>query len=442
MDNPIESGSLPAQDSNLAKLKAFLTNAVSHEFTQVSASPTERAVLVRDGLTKAYEQTGLKLPESLRVQLFRDILNDLIGFGPIQSLLDDPEINEVMVNHANKVYIERQGKLIETSVKFDGDAHIMRIIERIISPLGRRVDTDSPMVDARLPDGSRVNAVIPPVALDGPMLTIRKFSKIRFTIDQLIEFDTLTRTMADFLKACVMGRLNIVVSGGTGSGKTTLLNVLSSFIPETERVVTIEDSAELRLDQDHVVRMESRPPDIDGRGQVTIRDMVRNSLRMRPDRIIVGECRGGEALDMLQAMNTGHDGSLTTLHANSPRDALMRLETMVLMAGMELPLKVIRQQVASAVDLVVHQSRLKNGPRKITAISEVAGMEGDTIVMSDIFRFEQTGVSPEGAVIGYFRPTGIRPMFSPRLEAVGYRLSAEMFSTGNIQPPTAGRHKK
>lgn len=442
MENPMESGSLPAQDSNLAKLKAFLTNAVSHEFTQVSTSPTERATLVRDGLTKAYEQTGLKLPESLRVQLFRDILNDLIGFGPIQSLLDDPEINEVMVNHANKVYIERQGKLIETSVKFDGDAHIMRIIERIISPLGRRVDTDSPMVDARLPDGSRVNAVIPPVALDGPMLTIRKFSKIRFTIDQLIEFDTLTRTMADFLKACVMGRLNIVVSGGTGSGKTSLLNVLSSFIPETERVVTIEDSAELRLDQDHVVRMESRPPDIDGRGQVTIRDMVRNSLRMRPDRIIVGECRGGEALDMLQAMNTGHDGSLTTLHANSPRDALMRLETMVLMAGMELPLKVIRQQVASAVDLVIHQSRLKNGPRKITAISEVAGMEGDTIVMSDIFKFEQTGVSPEGEVLGYFRPTGIRPMFSPRLEAVGYRLSAEMFSTGNIQPPTTGRHKK
>jgi len=442
MENPMESGNLPAQDSNLAKLKAFLTNAVSHEFTQVSTSSTERAALVQDGLTKAYEQTGLKLPESLRVQLFRDILNDLIGFGPIQSLLDDPEINEVMVNHANKVYIERQGKLIETSVKFDGDAHIMRIIERIISPLGRRVDTDSPMVDARLPDGSRVNAVIPPVALDGPMLTIRKFSKTRFTIDQLIEFDTLTRTMADFLKACVLGRLNIVVSGGTGSGKTTLLNVLSSFIPETERVVTIEDSAELRLDQDHVVRMESRPPDIDGRGQVTIRDMVRNSLRMRPDRIIVGECRGGEALDMLQAMNTGHDGSLTTLHANSPRDALMRLETMVLMAGMELPLKVIRQQVASAVDLVVHQSRLKNGPRKITAISEVAGMEGDTIVMTDIFKFDQTGVSPEGAVVGYFRPTGIRPMFSPRLEAVGYRLSAEMFSTGNIQPPAAGRHKK
>lgn len=441
MENPMESGNLPEQDSNLAKLKAYLTNAVAREFNQVSTSPAERATIVRDGLTKAYEQTGLKLPESLRIQLFRDILNDLIGFGPIQSLLDDPEVNEVMVNRPKKVYIERKGKLIETPVMFDNDEHIMRIIERIISPLGRRVDAESPMVDARLPDGSRVNAVIPPVAIDGPMLTIRKFSKTKFTIDQLIEFDTLTRTMADFLRACVMGRLNIVVSGGTGSGKTTLLNVLSSFIPETERVVTIEDSAELRLDQEHVVRMESRPPDIDGRGQVTIRDMVRNSLRMRPDRIIVGECRGGEALDMLQAMNTGHDGSLTTLHANSPRDALMRLETMVLMAGMELPLKVIRQQVASAVDLVVHQSRLKNGPRKITAISEVAGMEGDTIVMTDIFKYEQTGVSPEGEVLGHFRPTGIRPMFSPRLEAVGYKLSAELFNPGNMQPPSAGRHR-
>ncbi len=441
MENPKESGSLPAQDSNLAKLKAFLTNTVAHEFSQVSTSPAERATIVQDGLTKAYEQTGLKLPESLRIQLFQDILNDLIGLGPIQSLLDDPEVNEVMVNRSNKVYVERQGKLIETSVKFDNDAHVTRIIDRIISPLGRRVDTDSPMVDARLPDGSRVNAVIPPVALDGPMLTIRKFSKTKLTIEQLIEYDTLTRTMADFLRACVMGRLNIVISGGTGSGKTTLLNVLSSFIPETERVITIEDSAELRLDQDHVVRMEARPPNLDGRGQVTIRDMVRNSLRMRPDRIIVGECRGGEALDMLQAMNTGHDGSLTTLHANSPRDALMRLETMVLMAGMELPLKVIRQQVASAVDLIVHESRLKNGPRKITAISEVAGMEGDIVVMTDIFKYEQTGVSPEGAVLGNFRPTGIRPMFSPRLEAVGYKLAAEMFSPGSTKPLSGDRRK-
>ena len=375
----------------------------------------------------------------MRVQLFHDILDEMIGFGPIQYLLDDADVSEVMVNRSDRVYIERKGKLIETKVKFENDDHVLRIIDRIISPLGRRVDAESPMVDARLPDGSHVNAVIPPVAIDGPMLTIRKFSKSNYTVDQLIEFESLTRMMADFLRACIKGKLNIVISGGTGSGKTTLLNVLSSFIPENERVVTIEDSAELRLFQDHVVRMEARPPDIDGRGQVTIRDMVRNSLRMRPDRIVVGECRGGEALDMLQAMNTGHDGSLTTLHANSPRDALSRLETMVLMAGMELPLKVIRQQVASAVDLVVHQSRLKNGPRKITAISEVAGMEGDTIVMTDIFKFDQTGVSPDGAILGQFKPTGIRPMFSPRLEAVGYRLSAELFSPDNNSQPGGRR---
>lgn len=441
MENPTNSVGPSRQDPNLLKLKTYLINLVAREFNQVTASPAERETLVKEGLKKAYDQTGVKLPESLRLQLFRDILDDLIGFGPIQSLLDDTEITEVMVNKPNQVYIERKGILTAVPVQFDDDNHITRIIERIVSPLGRRVDSDSPMVDARLPDGSRVNAVIPPVAIDSPLLTIRKFSKEKYSIDQLIEFDTLTRTMAEFLRACVLGRLNIIISGGTGSGKTTLLNVLSSFIPETDRVITIEDSAELRLDQVHVVRMESRPPDVDGRGQITIRDMVRNSLRMRPDRIIVGECRGGEALDMLQAMNTGHDGSLTTLHANSPRDALSRLETMVLMAGMELPLKVIRQQVASAVDLIVHQSRLKNGPRKITAISEVAGMEGDTIVMTDIFKYEQTGVSPDGSSIGHFKPTGIRPMFSPRLEAVGYRLSAELFSELHPAPQASNRRR-
>jgi pilus assembly protein CpaF len=425
----------PLQDPNLIKLKTYLIHNVAREFNQPSASPAERANLVKEALTKAYEQTGVKLPESLRLELFHDILDELIGFGPIQGLLEDPTISEVMVNRFNQVYIERDGKLLETHVHFDSDEHIFRVIERIVSPLGRRVDTDSPMVDARLPDGSRVNAVIPPVAIDGPLLTIRKFAKTQLTINDLIEFDSLTPMMSDFLRACVLGRLNVVISGGTGSGKTTLLNVLSGFIPDTERVVTIEDSAELRLSQMHVVRMESRPPDLDGRGQVTIRDMVRNALRMRPDRIIVGECRGGETLDMLQAMNTGHDGSLTTLHANSPRDALSRLETMVLMAGMDLPLKVIRQQVASAVDLIVHQSRLKNGPRKITAISEVSGMEGDTIVMTDIFKYEQTGVSPDGSVIGHFKPTGIRPMFSPQLEAVGYKLSAELFSAAKAEPP-------
>jgi len=428
----------PLQDPNLVKLKTYLINAVAHEFNQTSASAEERATLVKEALNKTYEQTGVKLPESIRIELFHDILDDLIGFGPIQGLLEDPTISEVMVNRSHQVYIERDGKLLETHVHFDNDEHIMHIIERIVSPLGRRVDADSPMVDARLPDGSRVNAVIPPVAIDGPLLTIRKFTKTKLTVQQLIEFDTLSQTMRDFLRACVLGRLNIVISGGTGSGKTTLLNVLSSFIPENERVVTIEDSAELRLDQVHIVRMESRPPNLDGHGQVTIRDMVKNALRMRPDRIIVGECRGGEALDMLQAMNTGHDGSLTTLHANSPRDALSRLETMVLMAGMELPLKVIRQQVASAVDLIVHQSRMKNGPRKITAISEVSGMEGDTIVMTDIFRYEQTGVAQDGSIIGHFTPTGIRPMFSPRLEAVGYKLSAELFTTIKSEP---GRRK-
>jgi pilus assembly protein CpaF len=438
METPKAPDRSPLQDPNLIKLKTYLINIVAREFNAAFASSAERTAQINAALVKAYEQTGVKLPESIRLELFHDILDDLIGFGPIQGLLEDPAISEVMVNRPNKVYIEREGKLFETHVHFDNDEHIMRVIERIVSPLGRRVDTDSPMVDARLPDGSRVNAVIPPVAIDGPMLTIRKFTKTKLTIDQLIELDTLTVTMRDFLRACVLGRLNIVISGGTGSGKTTLLNVLSAFIPENERVVTIEDSAELRLDQEHVVRMESRPPDLDGRGQVTIRDMVRNALRMRPDRIIVGECRGGESLDMLQAMNTGHDGSLTTLHANSPRDALSRLETMVLMAGMELPLKVIRQQVASAVDLIVHQSRLKNGPRKITAISEVSGMEGDTIVMTDIFKYDQTGVTADGSAIGHFKPTGIRPMFSPRLEAVGYKLSAELFSSPREQP---GRRK-
>jgi pilus assembly protein CpaF len=441
MPNQTLSDNSNTQAKYMEKLKAFLINAVSREFTQITSSSDDRNELVMQSLNTAYQQTGVNLPESLRVQLFRNVMHELIGFGPIQDLLDEADVTEVMVNRPEQIYIERKGKLIDTKVKFDNDEHIMRVIERIVSPLGRRIDTENPMVDARLPDGSRVNAVIPPVSIDGPVLTIRKFSKTKLTIEQLIEFDSLTPIMSDFLRACVLGRLNIIISGGTGSGKTTLLNVLSSFIPETERVVTIEDSAELRLDQRHVVRMEARPPNIDGRGQVTIRDMVRNALRMRPDRIVVGECRGGEALDMLQAMNTGHDGSLTTLHANSPRDALLRLETMVLMAGMELPLKVIRQQVASAVDLIVHQSRLKNGPRKITAISEVAGMEGDTIVMSDIFKYEQTGVTPEGDVIGSFKPTGIRPMFSPRLEAVGYKLGAEMFSTVKAAPQPGNRRR-
>jgi pilus assembly protein CpaF len=312
-------------------------------------------------------------------------------------------------------------------VTFENDNAVQRVIDKIIMPLGRRIDNDAPTVDARLPDGSRVNAVIAPCAIDGPTITIRKFNKDKLTVDQLIGNKSLTKTMAEFIRACVISRLNIVISGGTGSGKTTLLNVLSSYIPEDERIITIEDAAELKLQQDHVVRLETKPANLDGNHAVTIRDLVRNSLRMRPDRIIVGECRGGETLDMLQAMNTGHDGSLTTLHANSPRDALSRMETMCLMSGMDLPLRVIREQVASAIDLIIQQSRLKDGSRKVTAITEVAGMEGDTIVLTDIFKFEQTGVAPDGKVLGELKPTGIRPLFSPRLEVAGFKLGPEVF---------------
>jgi pilus assembly protein CpaF len=332
-----------------------------------------------------------------------------------------------MVNGPKKVFIEKKGKLTKSPVTFDDDDHVLRVIDRIILPLGRRVDADTPTVDARLPDGSRVNAVVRPVSIDGPSITIRKFKKDKLSIQQLIDFGSLNPQMAEFIRACVLAHLNIVISGGTGSGKTTLLNVLSSFIPEEERIITIEDAAELQLQQDHVLRMETKVSNIDGRGAVTIRDLVRNSLRMRPDRIVVGECRGGEALDMLQAMNTGHDGSLTTLHANSPRDAISRMETMVLMAGMDLPLKVVRQQISSAVDLIIQQTRLKDGSRKVTAITEVVGMEGDIVVLTDIFKFEQTGIGEHGKILGDLKATGIRPIFSPRLEAAGFKLGAEIF---------------
>ncbi|MGZ6347841.1 MAG: CpaF family protein, partial [Anaerolineales bacterium] len=368
-------------------------------------------------------------------------LHEMLGYGPLQPLLDDPEVSEVMVNGPQKVYVEKHGQLIRTDVTFEDEAHVIRVIDRILVPLGRRVDSDSPTVDARLPDGSRVNAVVRPVAIDGPSITIRKFRKEKLSIPQLVEFGTLTQNMADFLKACVLARLNILISGGTGSGKTTLLNLLSGFIPENERILTIEDAAELQLEQDHVLRLETKPPSEKGGSMTTIRDLVRNSLRMRPDRIIVGECRGGEAMDMLQAMNTGHDGSLTTLHANSPRDALSRLETMVLMAGMELPLKVVRQQISSAIDLIVQQSRLKDGTRRITAITEVAGMEGDTVVLTDIFKFDQTGIGENGKVLGDFKPTGMRPLFSPRLEAAGYKLEAELFGS-TIADMLASRQRR
>lgn len=415
------------QPTDLVKLKAYLISIVSRDMETDQSPFEQRSKLLQERLTQAYSQTRLQLPESLRIQLFKDIQDELLGYGPIQPLLDDAEITEVMVNGPKKVYIERNGKILKTNITFENDAHVTRVIERIILPLGRRIDADSPTVDARLPDGSRVNAVIPPVSIDGPSITVRKFSKEKLTIQQLINFNSITAHMAEFLRACVIARLNIIISGGTGSGKTTLLNVLSAYIPEEERIVTIEDAAELQLHQDHVVRLETKPPNVEGRGQVTTRDLVRNALRMRPDRIIVGECRGGEALDMLQAMNTGHDGSLTTLHANSPRDALSRLETMSLMSGMELPLKVLREQMAAAIDVIVQESRMRDGSRKVTAITEVVGMEGDTVVLTDVFKFAQTGISKDGKVLGELKPTGIRPLFSTRLEIAGFKLGPEVF---------------
>ena len=413
--------------ADLLKLKRYLVENVSRSMEGEPLQLGDRAQIIKQRLAEVYAQTKVNLPEDMQKHLFNEIVDEFTGFGPIQPLLVDPDISEVMVNGPKKVFVEKNGRLTKSGVTFDDDDHVMRIIDRIILPLGRRVDPDSPTVDARLPDGSRVNAVIRPVSIDGPCITIRKFKKDKLKIEDLVKFGSLTENMGEFLRACVHAHLNIVVSGGTGSGKTTLLNVLSSFIPESDRVVTIEDAAELQLQQEHVLRLETKVANIDGKGSVTIRDLVRNSLRMRPDRIVVGECRGGETLDMLQAMNTGHDGSLTTLHANSPRDALSRMETMVLMSGMDLPLKVVRQQISSAIDLIIQQTRLKDGSRKVIAITEVAGMEGETVVLTDVFKFEQTGLGQDGKVLGQLRATGIRPIFGPRLEAAGFKLTGDIF---------------
>jgi pilus assembly protein CpaF len=375
----------------------------------------------------AEENIVLSRPE--RARLFEQIAAEILGLGPLQPLLEDDTISEIMVNGPKNVYIERKGRLHRVPVTFENNDHVMRIIDRIVAPLGRRIDESSPYVDARLQDGSRVNAVIPPISLVGPTLTIRKFSRNPITIEQLIQFGSITSEAVQFLKACVEARLNILISGGTGSGKTTLLNVMSSFIPDDERILTIENAAELQLRQEHVVTLESRPPNIEGRGEITIRDLVINALRMRPERIIVGECRGGETLDMLQAMNTGHDGSMTTAHANTPRDALSRVETMCLMAGMDLPIRAIREQVSSAVDLICQQERMRDGTRKVTTITEVSGMEGDVITMTDIFVFEQTGTE-NGKIVGRLRPTGLRPKFMEKIETAGINLPPSIFGIG------------
>ncbi len=398
------------------------------DLSLLSATPGQQAE--RD-LTAAVRQIVDGQPDPLsqpeRETLVREIKNEVLGLGPLEPLLSDPTISDILVNGPHKVYVERSGRLVRVNVRFRDDHHLLKIIDKIATAVGRRVDESSPMVDARLADGSRVNAIIPPLTLDGPSLSIRKFAVDPLKVDDLVRIGTITPGAARLMEAIVKSRLNVIISGGTGTGKTTFLNVMSGFIPTHERIVTIEDSAELQLQQEHVVRLETRPANIEGHGEVTLRDLVRNALRMRPDRIVVGEVRGGEALDMIQAMNTGHDGSLTTVHANSPRDALSRLETMMSMAGLEIPDKAIRQQVASAVDIVIQLARLSDGSRRLISLSELTGIEGDTVSMQEIFRYAQQGVDDRGRVIGRFGPTGIRPRCADRIRAHGMELDAEMF---------------
>lgn len=426
--------SRPGAGDNYADLKSTVQNKLLAELDP--SMDITRKDEVRRQIAELFNnilaEENLLLAKTERERLFETIVADILGFGPIEALLQDDTITEIMVNGPKNIFVERSGNLTLAGVTFENDDHVLRIIDRIVSPLGRRVDESQPFCDARLPDGSRVNIVIRPISLVGPTITIRLFSKTPFGVQDLINFGSMTPDIARFLQACVIAHLNMVVSGGTGSGKTTLLNVLSSFIPNGERIVTIENAAELQLQQEHVVSLESRPPNIEGKGEVSIQDLVVNSLRMRPDRIVVGECRSGEALDMLQAMNTGHDGSLTTLHANSPRDAIARLEVMCLMAGMDLPVRAIREQVASAVDCIVQQQRLRDGSRKIIYITEIQGMEGEMITMSDIFEFEQTGYE-KNKIVGRIRPTGLRPRFIDRIEDAGINLPANVFGVGQAR---------
>jgi pilus assembly protein CpaF len=431
------------QDRELRKAILWLAEKIEASLagkTSPSRDP-QTIKLIKDRYEMARKHANINVPSQLESVFFDALVDEIVGFGPIEPLLNNQEVTEVMVNRADLVYMEKKGQVIESGVLFVNDAHIERIINKIVKPLGRKANRDTPLVDARLPDGSRVNAVVSPCAIDGPNITIRKFSKTPFQIPDLINFGSLNQDMADFLKACVVSKLNIVVSGGTGSGKTTLLNVLSSFIPDGDRIVTIEDAAELNLMQRHVVRLETKKPTRKGDTEVSIRDLVINSLRMRPERIVVGECRGGEALDMLQAMNTGHDGSLTTVHANNPRDTISRLETLVLMAGMDLPLTVVRKQIVSAVDLIVQQARLRDGQRKVTAITELTGLEGETPVMQDIFRFTETG-EKDGKVLGEFAPGGMRPNCEQRLKNHGFSLPPAMFMGGGGRQQSSGMRRR
>jgi len=412
---------------DFAKLRSYLINLITQRSEGSNPAGVGYRQLVEEWLRDALVGINLDLSDSMKSLILKDVMAELMGYGPLQPILDDPEVSEIMVCGPGQVYVERDGKLLDVDIHFEDTAHLMRIIDRMLHPIGRQVNVDSPTADARLPDGSRVNVVIPPVAVDGPCITIRKFLRTKYTAVQFVQLSSMTSHMVEFLKACVVARLNIIITGNTSSGKTTLLNILTGFIPGNERIITIEDAAELQLKQRYVVRMETKPPNVEGQGAILTRDLVRNALRMRPDRIVVGEVRSGEALDMLQAMNTGHDGSLTTLHANSPRDAISRLETMAMMAGLDMPLIAIRQQIASAIDLIVHMDRLTDGSRKVVRITEVPRMEGDIVTLSDLFRFDQTGVSKDGKVLGDMRATGLRPVFTPKLEVVGFKLGAEIF---------------